>query len=309
MQRRDRENQNYGDFYTNDGNSYHTSNTGNRFEVRTQDFRHQAWPERDYIRGDHQQYNDWHGRDMSRDYNHLHQYPRNNQDQHRNEQNFNRSSYQDQQHNERFSNQNPNRQNWGSDSNHDQRYTNNYSRDRDQFGNQYQDNFRHDPTLTRGGQDEDLLGNIRQGYGISSFDGTSDRFNTLNSPHRYGTQQNEQNYLSGDRDGYRSSQYGGGLGDGGFHSHRGVPDYGRGNFAENEGTGMGSSYGGKNYGGGHGYTGGHRGGTWGDSSYGSYSGNFSGTSPMGGSSYGNGRSSYGNSSQNTDRGVSELGGH
>lgn len=206
-------------------------------------------------------------------------------------------------------------QNQRNDRDGNRNYSNNFSRDRDRFSN-YQDNFRGDQDIDSSsqnydsGRNQELRGNIRQGYGISSFDGTSDRFNTLNSEDRKGTGQDEQAYYSGNRDGYRSSQFGGGMGDAFPGSHRGVPDatYGLRNFADDYGTGMGSSYGGKNYGGGTGYSEGHRGGTLGNSSYGTTAGNYGGYGPMGGSTYGGGRSSFGGSSHNTDRGTSELGG-
>ncbi|MBC3538750.1 hypothetical protein ACFSC6_20090 [Rufibacter sediminis] len=188
-------------------------------------------------------------------------------------------------------------------------YQENYSQDQDRFGETYQQDFRHDPTLPRGGQDDDRLGNIRQGYGISSYDGTSDRFNTLNSEHRYGYRQDEQAYYSGDRDGYNRSQLGGGLGESGLHSDRGIPDYGTHSFQDPYGAGLGSTYGGTNYGGGTGYTGGHQGGTWGHNTYGTSSGNLIGYGPMGDSTYGSGQgSSGGTSSQNSGRGSGELGG-
>ncbi len=154
------------------------------------------------------------------------------------------------------------------------------------------------------------MGNIRQGYGISSYDGTSDRFNTLNSEHRYGSNQDEQAYYSNDRDGYNRSQFGGGLGESGMHSDRGIPNYGIRSYPDRYGSGLGSSYGGTNYGAGTGYVGGHQGGTWGDNSYGTTSGNLGGYGPMGGSTYGSGRGSFGDtsSSQNSSRGSSELGG-
>ncbi len=173
--------------------------------------------------------------------------------------------------------------------------------DRDQYRRtDYRDDY-------RSGNPE-LMGNIRQGYGISGYDGTSDRFNTLKSEHRMGDAQDEQPYYGGNRDGYRSSRFGGGPGEASAHSDRGIPNYGLHNFADSEGTGMGSSYGGSNYGPGTGYMSGNRGGSFGENSYGTNSGNYGGFGPMGGSSYGGGRSSYGDISHNSDRGATELGG-
>ncbi|WP_205502247.1 hypothetical protein [Rufibacter psychrotolerans] len=244
----------------------------------------------------HQQ--DWPGREMSRDYQHLHQYHPHAPGQHHQSQNhgYHQPHDADRPYRRDQEGRHP--------------YQHHHSRNQDQFGDTYQDNFRRDPTLPRGNEDEDLMGNIRQGYGISSYDGTSDRFNTLNSEHRYGAHQDEQAYYSGDRDGYQSTQFGSGLGDSGLHSDRGIPNYGIRSYPDRYGSGLGSSYGGTNYGAGRGYVGGHQGGTWGDNSYGSTSGNLGGYGPMGGSSYGGGRGSYGDtsSSQNSSRGDSELGG-
>ncbi len=96
--------------------------------------------------------------------------------------------------------------------NHDgnRNYSNNFSRDRDRYST-YQDNFRGEQRIGRNDQNDEhrsnqeLRGNIRQGYGNSSFDSTSDRFNTLNSDDSKGTYQDEQAYYLRNRDGYRSS--------------------------------------------------------------------------------------------------------
>ncbi|MFD3001842.1 hypothetical protein ACFS7Z_15820 [Pontibacter toksunensis] len=96
-------------------------------------------------------------------------------------------------------------------------------------------------------------GNIRQGYGISSFDGTSDRYNTLNSDQGGNNMQEAQPYYSGSRDRLSSTRYGGGIGDEFPNSNRGVPNYGIRHFGDEYGADMGSSYGGKNYGPGIGY--------------------------------------------------------
>ncbi|RNI29201.1 hypothetical protein [Rufibacter latericius] len=239
------------------------------------------------------------GRDMSHDNQHLHRYAHHQQNPY--------GQHQYDHHQERSYG---NSTQYRTDRNGHHPYQSNYSHDQDRFGQTYQDDFRNDPTLPRGGEDDDLMGNIRQGYGISSFDGISDRFNTLNSEQRYGSHQDEQAYYSGDRDGYNRSQFGGGLGESGLHSDRGIPNYGIRSYSERYGSGMGSSYGGTNYGGGQGYTGGHQGGTWGNNSYGTNSGNLTGYGPGGESTYGGGMGSTGDtsSSQNSSRGRNELGG-
>ncbi|GHA74611.1 hypothetical protein [Pontibacter akesuensis] len=206
--------------------------------------------------------------------------------------------------------------NYRRDENGFGRYSNNFSQDRDRYSStSYQSDFRNDPTYYRRDSDNyrgdnDLRGNIRQGYGISSFDGTSDRFNTLDSEHNRGGAGDEQAYYSGARDGYRSTRLGGGVGDAFPGSHHGVPDtnYGLSNFADDYGSGIGSSYGGKNYGGGTGYASGHRGGSFGNHTYGTSAGNYGGYGSMGSSTYGGRSSSTGDTSHNSDRGVSEFGG-
>lgn len=207
-------------------------------------------------------------------------------------------------------------QNYGGNYRRDEsglsRYSNNFSQDRDRYSNNnYQSDFRNDPSYYRRDRsDNELRGNIRQGYGISSFDGTSDRYNTLDSEHNRGGAGDEQAYYSGARDGYRSTRYGGGIGDAFPGSHRGIPDasYGLSNFSDDYGSGMGSSYGGKNYGGGTGYASGHRGGSFGNHTYGTSAGNYGGYGSMGSSTYGGRSSSSGDTSHNSDRSVSELGG-
>ncbi|WP_266204948.1 hypothetical protein [Pontibacter kalidii] len=194
------------------------------------------------------------------------------------------------------------RNDWSQNS----RYPENSSHDRDRFRN-YQDDYRgYEDSRDN---DRGLRGNIRQGYGISSYEGTSDRYNTLDSTRNRGGSGDDQPYYPGTRGGYRSSRFGDGMGESSTHSDRGIPNYGTRNFSENYGTGMGSSYGGSNYGGGTGYSSGHRGGAFGQSTYGSSSGNYGGSSSMGGGSYG-GRSNSGNgeTSHNTDRGTREFGG-
>ncbi|MCC9168603.1 hypothetical protein [Pontibacter harenae] len=166
------------------------------------------------------------------------------------------------------------------------------SRDYDMEHNYY-DNLRGD---------QGRLGDIRQGYGISSFDGTSDRYNTLNSMQRERNAQENQAYLSGRRDGFRSTRYGGGEGDADMHSNRGVPNYATRNFSDNYGTGMGSTYGGKNYGDGTGYMGGNMGGSHGHDSYGTSAGNYGGYGSLGSRAYGSGQSSSGGTDGFSDRG-------
>ncbi|OKL38697.1 hypothetical protein [Pontibacter flavimaris] len=185
-------------------------------------------------------------------------------------------------------------------------YPQSMSRDRDRFSN-YQDDYRSYEDRNSGSRDNDR--NLRQGYGISSYEGTSDRYNTLGSSRSRGGSGDDQSYYSGRGDRYSSARFGGGMGDSSIHSDRGIPNYNTRSFSDNYGTGMGSSYGGSNYGGGTGYSGGHRGGSFGQGTYGSSSGNYGGSSSMGGGSYG-GRSNSGRgeTSHNSDRGTRELGG-
>lgn len=168
------------------------------------------------------------------------------------------------------------------------------SRNRD-YDNEmrYYDNLR---------EDNKRPGNVAQGYGITSFDGTSDRYNTLNSRHREDDAHLDQTYYSGRRDGFEGPGFGGGMGEAETHSDRGIPNYGTRSFTDDRGFGMGSSYGATNYGGGTGYSNGNGGGSWGNTSYGNSSGNMGGIGSMGTSAGGGGNSSFGSPSQNSDRG-------
>ncbi|PRY10146.1 hypothetical protein CLV24_11563 [Pontibacter ummariensis] len=198
-----------------------------------------------------------------------------------------------------------------NDRDRERNYSGNFSHDRDRYSS-YQDDFRGDQGLYRGDRDRDesLRGNIRQGYGISSYDGTSDRFNTLDSDRNREGAGDDQVYYSGDRDGYESSRFGGGIGDSFPGSHRGVPDtsYGLGNFSDGYSVGTGSSYGGKNYGGGTGYQTGHRGGSFGNHTYGNSAGNYGGYGSMQGGTYGGRTGLGGDTSHNSNRYINELGG-
>lgn len=147
------------------------------------------------------------------------------------------------------------------------------------------------------------LGDIRRGYGISDFDGTSDRYDTLGSNQPEGNRQERQSAYGG-RGSYKGSRSGG-MGEDFPHSNRGIPNYDTRSFADERGSGMGSSYGGKNFGGGTGYTSGNRGGSFGNKQYGTSSGNYGGYGSMGGGTLSSGR---GRTSHNSDRGTSELGG-
>lgn len=151
-------------------------------------------------------------------------------------------------------------------------------------------------------------GDLRQGYGISSFGGTSDRYNTLNSDQREGNLQEDQPYYSGGRERGSNTDYSSGMGESFPNSNRGVPNYDTGNYGQSIGTGMGSTYGGKNYGGGTGYMSGHRGGTLGRGSYGTSSGNLGGYGSMGNGTYGGRGGVQGEASHNSNRGSTELGG-
>ncbi|GAA4425142.1 hypothetical protein GCM10023188_05830 [Pontibacter saemangeumensis] len=199
------------------------------------------------------------------------------------------------------------------------RFRNYRSRDYDMERNYYEN--------TRG--DRGTLSDVRQGYGISSFGGTSDRYNTANDMQRERNAQFEQGYGTGRMSGYSgsrfggsnysatgdfggsadygamsgsggnqenyvsSSGYGGGFRDSGVHSDRGVPNYSTRSFGDDYGAGTGSAYGGENYGGGTGYSGGNRGGSFGNNTFGSSSGNYGGYGSMGGGTYGSG--GYGSS--------------
>ncbi|WP_299824824.1 hypothetical protein [uncultured Pontibacter sp.] len=197
-----------------------------------------------------------------------------------------------------------------NDRDRNRNYSDDFSQERNRYSN-YQDDYRSYQGMGNRDRDsgQDMRGNIRRGYGISSFDGTSDRYNTLGSSQNRGSSEGDQAYYAGNRDGFRSSRFGGGMGESSTHSDRGIPNYGTRNFADNYGTGMGSTYGGTNYGGGTGYESDHRGGSFGNSTYGSSSGNYGGSGAMGGGTYG-GRSSSGrgDTSHNSDRGTTELGG-
>lgn len=125
---------------------------------------------------------------------------------------------------------------------------------------------------------------IRRGYGISEFEGTSDRYNTLNNDQNRGG-----DYYSRPGMGDRGSRFGGSSrGESYPSSNRGMPDttYGHRNFSDREGTGMGSTYGGQNYGGGTGYSGEEHGGSFGSSTYGTSAGNYGGYGSMGSNTYG-----------------------
>lgn len=186
------------------------------------------------------------------------------------------------------------------------------SRDYDMERNYY--------SSTRG--DGANLGDVRQGYGISSFTGTSDRYNTLSDMER-NRNQREQGYGTGRLGGYSGSRFGGanysahgdfggssdygsmsgsggnmdrltsssgyGYSNSSGYSDRGQPDYSTSNFENRYGAGMGDTYSGTTR-----YSDGNRGGS--GNSYGSSSGN---------GGYGSGRTSILDDdrySANSDRG-------
>lgn len=169
----------------------------------------------------------------------------------------------------------------------------------------YNEHYRHDQD--RYTERQPRLADVRQGYGISDFDGTSDRYNTLNSDRREAGMQGGQ-YYGGSEYERSSSRYGSGMGDSFPNSSRGIPNYSTRTFANDYGYGTGSSYGGKNFGGGTGYMSGHRGGSFGDSSYGTSSGNLGGYGTMGSGTYGGRSGTGGDSAHNSNRGTNELGG-
>jgi len=203
------------------------------------------------------------------------------------------------------------------------RFRNYRSRDYDMEQNYYGN--------TRG--DRGTLGDVRQGYGISSFAGTSDRYNTASDRQRERNNQFEQGYGTGRMSGYSGSAFGGsnysangdfggssgygsmsgsggnmddyvsssGYGGGGssVHSDRGVPNYSMRSFGDGYGAGTGSTYGGKNFGGGEGYASGNGGGSFGNNIYGSYSGNNGSYAASGSGTSGSGGSGF---SGNTNHG-------
>lgn len=142
---------------------------------------------------------------------------------------------------------------------YDRHYNNNSYRSRDyEMEQDYYDN-------TRGNRGN--LSNVRQGYGFTSFTGTSDRSNTLENMERERNAQREQGYLSGNRRDNRNYNYDDGpynesrrrssdsdfmnhregFQNSGGHSDRGVPDYSMRSFGEEYGAGVESSRGNRNY--------------------------------------------------------------
>jgi hypothetical protein len=179
-------------------------------------------------------------------------------------------------------------------------YPENMSRDRDRFSN-YQDDYRSYQGMDRSDSmdnNRSLRGNVRRGYGISDYEGTSDRFNTLNSNQYSSGSRNNQSDYSGSRE-ERSSRYGSSMGDSSIHSDRGIPNYSGSSFADDYGT-MNSGYGSRNYNEGSGYSGSNRGGSYGNQNYGSSSGNYSGYGSRGSGSYG-GRSGESSGRSNSPR--------
>ncbi|MBB6610628.1 hypothetical protein H7F15_06240 [Pontibacter sp. Tf4] len=146
-----------------------------------------------------------------------------------------------------------------------------HDEDRNYSRNRYQDEYRN--RENRSDWDRDRYdsgrtnqGSLRQGYGVSDYGGTSDRFNTLGND-QYSSR-NGQSYGSNYS---RDSRYGSGMGDAPMHSDRGIPNYSTSSFADDYGTGMGSSYGARNYG-----TGQQRGDSFSNQNYGASSGNYGG---------------------------------
>ena len=174
-------------------------------------------------------------------------------------------------------------------------YPENISRDHDRFGN-YQDDYRNYRGMDRSDSMDNsrsLRGNVRQGYGISDHEGSSDRYNTLNSNQYSGGSENYRSDYSGSRE-ERSSRFGSGMGDSSIHSDRGTPNYSGSSFADDYGN-MNRGYGRRNDGGSSGYSGSNRGGSFGDQSYGASTGNYSGYGSRGSGSY------SGRSGESTDR--------
>jgi hypothetical protein len=207
---------------------------------------------------------------------------------------------------------------------------NRYSSDRDKFQSYRSRDYdmeRNYNDNTRGRKDD--LGNIRQGYGIPGFGGTSERNDTVGDMQRERKAQQQQGYGSGRMSGYSgsrfggsnysthgefggsdrygsmsggggnsddyvsSSGYGGGQGESYTHSERGVPNYSMRNFNSDYGAGTSgsSTHGGKNYGGGN------NGGSMRNNTYGSSSGNYG----SGGTSSSD-RSNFGRYASDADRG-------
>lgn len=189
MNRRDRDRNEYGqdyngyDGYDRDDAHYHSArNLTNEFEQDYQRHRGHRNDDRDRYRQD----SSYHEGDMGGAYEQYRREDRGNRDQSDNQ--------------------------W-VDRDRNRNYSGNFSRDRDRF-NHYQDDFRGDQGINRrdreydSDRNQEQRGNIRQGYGISDYDGTSDRFNTLNrDDNRRTWGEPEQN--SGLGDGYKGSRYGG----------------------------------------------------------------------------------------------------
>lgn len=202
----------------------------------------------------------------------------------------------DREYRSRFDREDQNRRNQYQQRNEDaDRFRNYRSHEDDSRGRGYARDF-------RGGQPNQ--GELRRGYGISDYDGTSDRYNTLNNPDNDRGRSAGGTYYSGDRDGFTGTRFGGGVGESFPHTDRGVPNYGTRNFSDSRGTGMGSTYGGANYGGGTGYMSGHRGGSFGNTTFGNSAGNYGGFGSMSGS----GGSRVDRTSHNSDRSSMEYGG-
>lgn len=215
-----------------------------------------------------------------------------------------------------------------------------YERDHD--NSRFQNYRSHDYDMERNYYEnprgnQDNLGDIRQGYGISSFGGTSDRYNTANDMQRERNAQFEQGYGSGRMSGYSGSRFGGsnysatgnfggssdygsmsgsggniddyvsssgyGGGNSSVHSDRGIPNYSSRNFSDDYSASPAT-----HYGGGAGYTGGNSGVSFGNSTYGVSTGNYGGYGSMGGSMQGSGNSGFGDNANfdhyaaNADRG-------
>ncbi len=183
--------------------------------------------------------------------------------------------------------------------NQQSRYPENSNRQRDRYSN-YQDDYRSfqdNDRSNRFSDDRNTRGDVRRGYGISDYEGTSDRYNTLNrNDDRYDTDRGSY-YNSGNT--YSTGNYSSGNQDDSYlHSDRGVPNYGTSSFADDYGSDLNRTYRDRNYNSGSDYESGQRG-----RMFGNYSGSDSGDSDY----YGNrDRSDRSISSRRSNRGDNDY---
>ncbi|MER2998469.1 hypothetical protein [Pontibacter populi] len=153
----------------------------------------------------------------------------------------------------------------------------NWNNDRDRLSN-YRSNYNNYRGMDRNDTMDDnrnLRGNIREGYGVSDYEGTSDRYNTLNSNQYSSGRSNDRSYNSGSRDQDRGSRFSGAMGESGIHSDRGIPNYSNSSFEDDYGS-VGSNYGSRSYSSDSDYADRQRGDSFRNRNYGSAPGNYGG---------------------------------